>query len=485
MKLKAKRQRGDAASPHPSLISRLIAWQALALLLAWLVLAALITWQALQVGHEEIKERLQQQGRILAEAASASVHDEAALPQAMLATEQALLKASGRDLLGELGTPLYQVWSRDGRLLYRSAKAPSHALAPRIEAKSQAKWGGQAWLVRSMADSQGRLTLQIAEAESLSLKAVLPVLAAVLQGQLGVFLWHGLVIWISVRSGLAPLRQLAQRISQRRAGDLAPVQVDRLYAETAPVLKELNELLAHEAQRLEAERRFLADAAHELRTPLAAVNAQAHLLLSEQDAQSRNSAANALKQGIARVSHLLSQLLSLAKAEAQQSPWTASPLDAADLLRGRVALLAGLARPRGVELSLQAPDKLPFNLEREGFCSIVDNLIDNAIRYTAPGGRVEVTLEAAEDSLIFCVRDDGRGIAEAQRERVFERFYRIPGSSEQGTGLGLAIVKRVADRMQAELDFVAGLNGRGVGLRLHLAPDRGAGASPGAGISVG
>lgn len=467
---------GQRPGPHPSLISRLIAWQALALVLAWLVLAALISWQALQGDRSTVQARLQQQARILAEAASANAAAGPALHNSLRLTEQALLQASSRDLLGAAGAPIYQVWSREGRLLYRSAGAPEQALAALAEAESQSHHDGQAWRVLSLADSQGRLWLQVAEAETLSLAAVLPVLANVLTGQLGVFLWHGLVIWFSVRSGLAPLRQLAQRISQRRSGDLAPLRVDRLYAETAPVLKELNELLAHEAQRLEAERRFLADAAHELRTPLAAVNAQAHLLLSEQDGQARQGAATALRQGIARVSHLLSQLLSLARAEAQQSPWTPSRLDAADLLRARVALLAGLARPRGIELSLQAPEQLLFCLEREGFCSIVDNLIDNAIRYTAPGGRVEVSLEADGDALIFSVRDDGRGIPEAQREQVFERFYRIPGNSEQGTGLGLAIVKRVADRMQAELDFVAGLGGRGIGLRLRLPAGSGAGA---------
>ncbi|WP_166652235.1 sensor histidine kinase [Roseateles toxinivorans] len=131
------------------------------------------------------------------------------------------------------------------------------------------------------------------------------------------------------------------------------------------------------------------------------------------------------------------------------------------------ALLAALARPRGIELSLQAPDSLTWALDRSGFCSVINNLVDNAIRYTPAGGRVEVLLQVESSALELRVRDNGRGIAPAQRERVFERFYRVPGSSEQGTGLGLAIVKRIAEREGAALDFVDGLDGRGVGLMLR------------------
>ncbi|MBT9503563.1 MAG: sensor histidine kinase N-terminal domain-containing protein [Burkholderiaceae bacterium] len=450
---------------HPSLIRRLIAWQALALVIAWLVLASLMTWQALQLGESQLDARLQQFGSVLAEAAGGETAPQA-LALRLQAIETALLQASGRDVLGAVAQPLYQVWQADGRLLYRSAGVPIEALAPLRPGYVETAFAGQPYRLLTVASSGGAQLVQIAEPMQLRLSSVLPLLWVVLQSQLGVFLWHGLVIWVTVRSGLAPLRQLAQRISQRRAGEVAPVQVDRLYAETAPVVQELNALLAHEAQRLDSERRFLADAAHELRTPLAAVNAQAHLLLTEHEAPARAEAAGALKQGIARVSHLLGQLLTLARAEGSAAPHRPERLDAAGLLRERIALLAALARPRAIELSLQAPDRLEWALDRSGFCSIIDNLVDNAIRYTPAGGRVEVLLQATASGLELSVRDNGRGIAPAQRERVFERFYRVPGSSEQGTGLGLAIVKRIAEREGAALKFVEGLDGCGVGLRL-------------------
>lgn len=449
-----------------SLSGRLIAWQALALFVAWLVLAGLLTWRGVAWGEVEVNGRLQQMATVLAPAAASP---EAELAQRLKATDDAVLALLGLD--GEVGAglhPAYQVWDAEGRLLHRSANAPSTRLDAAAGAGEAARW-----LVQRADPGQGRVLL-VAEPREADIGAVLPVLWLVLKSQLGVFLWHGLVIWLSVRFGLRPLAQLAQRIAQRRVGDLAPVQVDRLYTETAPLVSALNDLLAREGQRLEADRRFLADAAHELRTPLAAVTAQAHLLLGEQEPQARQEAAQALRAGVARVSHLLAQLLTLARAETAVQTLRPERLDMAALLRERVALLAPLARQRGIQLELQAPTHCEALLERGGLCSVVDNLVDNAIRYSPDGARVEVALEGCEASgaagLTLIVRDNGPGLAAEQRERVFERFYRVPGSTAQGTGLGLAIVKRIAERERARLDFVDGLDGRGLGLRLRYPP---------------
>lgn len=459
----------------PSLIRRLIAWQALALVVAWLALASVMTWVALERSPEDIDTRLRETARILAEAAAGP---EATLPARMQAAQGALLRITGRDLLGIAGLTHTRVLNTQGQVLYRSSDdVPWPDAKP---APPPPPPGSPPWHLHTQAASDGSVVVQVAEPGALQLGALLPVLWLVLKSQLGVFLWHGLVVWVTVRSGLAPLRQLAQRISRRRAGDLAPVQVDRLYAETAPVIHELNALLAHEAQRLEAERRFLADAAHELRTPLAAINAQAHQLLTEPDPAARADAAHALQQGITRASHLLTQLLTLARADAAAQsaaqsaaqPAAHDTLDVADLLRNRVALLVPLARARRIELALNAPEHLSAWLDREGLCSVIDNLVDNAIRYGVAGGNVEVTLGKHGASpagfIVLQVQDNGRGIAPEHRARVWERFYRIPGTSEAGTGLGLAIAQRVVQRMGGTLGFADGLDGRGVGLRCML-----------------
>lgn len=468
----------------PSLIRRLIAWQALALVVAWLALASVMTWVALERSPEDIDTRLRETARILTEAASGP---EATLPARMQAAQGALVRITGRDLLGIAGLTHTRVLNTQGEVLYRSSEDVPWPDA--ITETAPPPPGSPPWHLHTQAASDGSVVVQVAEPGTLHLGALLPVLWLVLKSQLGVFLWHGLVVWVTVRSGLAPLRQLAQRISRRRAGDLAPVQVDRLYAETAPVIHELNALLAHEAQRLEAERRFLADAAHELRTPLAAINAQAHQLLTEPDPAARADAAHALQQGITRASHLLTQLLTLARADAAAQPAAQSAahdtLDVADLLRNRVALLVPLARARRIELALNAPEHLGARLDREGLCSVIDNLVDNAIRYGVAGGSVEVTLGTDGASpagfIVLLVQDNGRGIAPEHRARVWERFYRIPGTSEAGTGLGLAIAQRVVQRMGGTLGFADGLDGRGVGLRCVLPrePLAAPGAPPG------
>lgn len=445
-----------------SLSGRLIAWQALALMLAWLVLAALLTWRVVAWGSDEVNLRLQQMGTVLLSAAGSP---EPELAQRLAAADAAVMALLGLDEdVGSGLHPIYQVWDAQGRLLARSPRAPS----TRLDAAA-APGQRSPWVLQRLAPGQGRQLL-IAEPREVPLSTAMPVLLLVLKSQLGVFLWHGLVIWFSVRLGLRPLAQLAQRIARRPAGDLAPVQVDRLYTETAPLVSALNGLLRREGQRLDTERRFLADAAHELRTPLAAVNAQAHLLLSEQEAEARQQAAGALRAGVARVSHLLAQLLTLARAETAVQALRPERLDVAALLRERVALLAPLARQRGMQLELQTPAQCEALVERSGLCSVVDNLVDNAIRYSPDGARVEVALAGGPAGLTLTVRDNGPGLAAEQRERVFERFYRVPGSPAQGSGLGLAIVKRIAERERAALDFVDGLDGRGLGLRLRYPP---------------
>jgi signal transduction histidine kinase len=226
----------------------------------------------------------------------------------------------------------------------------------------------------------------------------------------------------------------------------------------------MNALLQREGERLEQERGLLADAAHELRTPLAAIGAQAHLLLHAASAEGRRVAAHQLEEGLERVSHLLSQLLTIARIEAGGSRGTRESLDVAELVRVRVASLASRARLRSIDVELAAPETLVFSVDRAGFNSVVDNLIDNAIRYAPAGGSVDVSLSMEGGGLRFAVRDNGPGIPDSYIEKVFERFYRIPGTPESGSGLGLSIVQKVAFAHHATIQLVRGLDQRGLGV---------------------
>jgi len=266
---------------------------------------------------------------------------------------------------------------------------------------------------------------------------------------------------------------MATSVSQRRLGDLEPIDDQIGYEETAPLVAAFNELLEREARRLDAERGFLADAAHELRTPIAALTACAHQVAAANDDAARRAATIRLEQGAARISHLLSQLLMTARIDASPVFSKLDTIDAAELLRRRLAALVPAARRKGITLSLDAPESAAVRANGLAFDSIVENLVDNAIRYTPAGGSVCVTLHEAGQAVELTVKDSGPGIVPELQNAVFERFFRIPGSETQGSGLGLSIVRRLAEAIGSSVHLAPGLNGRGLSVALSLTPVNG------------
>jgi signal transduction histidine kinase len=209
------------------------------------------------------------------------------------------------------------------------------------------------------------------------------------------------------------------------------------------------------------------DAAHEIRTPLAVINAQAHVMARSQSEAERTQAQAHLEQAIARTSHLAQQLLNLAALDDAQRP-APRELDVAQWLRAVLAQAAPAAMARQIELSLDAPDSLPARLDLPALESIAQNLLDNAVRYTPPGGNVAVVLRCEGPMLHLAVQDDGPGIAASEHARVFERFYRGLGHAANGSGLGLAIVRQAVLRMGGQVHVGEGLGGRGVGFFISI-----------------
>ena len=276
--------------------------------------------------------------------------------------------------------------------------------------------------------------------------------------------------WLVLRRGLRPLHQIGQQIEGRDARDLRPLP-DTPYRELAPVVEAVNRLMARLSQRLGREREFLVDAAHELKTPLAVIEANADRLLRAAPQAAAASAREGLHEGVQRIAHTVHQLLSLMRSDAESATHgeDQSRRDLAALLGDRLALLAPLAHRRGIELELQAPDQAWLPLAREGMATLLDNLIDNAIKYAA--SQVLVRLEGSETAgWRLVVSDDGPGIPPELHAKVFERFYRQPGQDQPGSGLGLAIVEQVALRHQARIRLGPGLRGQGLALSLSFAP---------------
>lgn len=279
-----------------------------------------------------------------------------------------------------------------------------------------------------------------------------------------------LPLWIAVRRGMRPLNELADRVAARDAQDLSPLGLTPRHDELRPLVTAFDGLLARLRGQLQRERAFVQDAAHELRTPMAVVAAQAHVLAHAVDDTERREAATALDAALQRSAHLSRQLLTLATLD-EGRPTAEQTVDLAALVQQALATQASRALDLGLEMSLDAPPSLPAQLDRAAFESVLNNLVDNALRYVPPGGRIAVTLAGSAAGLTLTVADDGPGIPAAQREAAFDRFWRgAAGADVAGTGLGLAIVRRAAARLGGRVHIEDGLDGRGCSIVLRLPP---------------
>jgi signal transduction histidine kinase len=259
-----------------------------------------------------------------------------------------------------------------------------------------------------------------------------------------------------VGSGLRPLRRVAGEVQRRDVHSLAPIAAARLPQEIAPLVNELNRLLTRLNAAFQTQRAFVADAAHELRSPLTALSLELQLLDRAPDETARREARANLGAAVERAIHLVGQLLTLARNEPREPVGELTPIALEQPVAEGIADVHALAAVRRIELTLEA-DPAVVQGDREALRMLVRNLVDNAVRYTPEGGRVRVrtrgdALSAVRgESVLLEVGDSGPGIAAADRERAFDRFYRRVGSPQGGSGLGLAIVRAIADRHGAEV----------------------------------
>jgi signal transduction histidine kinase len=458
---------------HPSLLRRIIGWQVLMMGISWIVLVAWLFHMMTAFENGDLDRRMKYFAEILAETASGASHDHDVLAQRLRATERTFVEGVIETLENAAGyRATFQVFDGRGALLYRTGSASDTPLAETAGLSLATRENGDRWRLARVRSSDQSVTVIVAESESDRWGSIWPMLQIIGGAELLILGSSLLITWWATRRGVRPLKILADKISQREAGDSAPITAPLVYSETVPIVHELNALLDRESRRLENERGFLADAAHELRTPLAAIGTQAHLLLGATEESERRRFAGSLESGLERVSHLLTQLLTIARVDAPGAQFGLERTDVATVVRERLAELSVAARARSIAVTLECPDTLFASVNAAGFVSIVDNLVDNAIRYTPNGGHVAVQLGINEGDLEFVVRDDGPGIAPEERHRVFERFYRVPGSTARGSGLGLAIVQRVARAHNASVRFVDGLAGAGIGVvvKLRAAP---------------
>jgi two-component system OmpR family sensor kinase len=360
-----------------------------------------------------------------------------------------------------------QIWGEDGVRLYLSR--PDAPLPPSAELGfSNVKGPSGRWRVFA-AVIEGAV---IQVGQPLSVREDLAVAAAIrtLLPLLALLPLMALAIWTIVGRGLRPLGRLAAAAAARTPAALDPFPEASVPEEALPLVRSLNDLLARLRGALEAQRAFVADAAHELKTPLAALKLQLQLLERAGDGADRTEAMADLAAGLDREARLVQQLLTLARVEPEAAA-TASPhveVALAELVREAVADHVLLAEAKGIDLGAGAVvEAVRVEGEPVGLRTLLGNLVDNALRYTPSGGRVDLSVSEAEAGPCLEVADSGPGIPVAERARVFDRFYRLPGAAASGSGLGLAIVKAIAGRHGARVEL-ADTPGGGLTVRVSF-----------------
>lgn len=342
-----------------------------------------------------------------------------------------------------------QVWSPDGVRVFRSA---SHARLPQraVLGFSNVRANGTTYRIFSVqTDNQ---TVQVAQdlavrrsmAGSLALRTLGPI--AVMMPMLMVVVW-----WV-VSISLKPVARVRKQVASRQADDLSAVSEAGLPDEVRPLVHELNLLFGRVRTAFDAQQHFVADAAHELRTPLAALKLQVQSLERSDNPEARRIAVGRLTAGIERATRLVEQLLVLARQEASAAGGSpCQPVDLAGVAKRAVSDLIGVAQAKDIDLGLQRADSAEVQGQPDALTILLRNLVDNAIKYTPGGGTVDVSVVAEGRTVQVTVEDSGPGIPPEERERVFDRFYRVPGSDAAGSGLGLAIIKSIAERHGATL----------------------------------
>ena len=433
---------------RPSIRGRLLAWLLGALVVAGVVMGGAAYLRA----HQDLDELLDYQLKQLAFSLSRqSVGSVPVLP----------------------GTPspepdfITQVWDRDGVLMFYSRPNMAIPMRPR-PGFSNMDWNGQSWRVFTQLD--GVRIIQVAHPLSLrremaadfARRAVSPLLVLLPLLAIG--------IWIVVGRVLKPLSSISAALRARTPASLQPVPHEDLPDELVPLVGALNDLLQRLHQAMELQRQFVGDAAHELRSPLTAVQLQLSLLKRASGEEERAAAIERLERGVQRSNRLVQQLLTLARQDPQVPDTATQSVDMNQIARELVSDFEPQAALNQQALRLEpATEPVLVRGERDALRVMLSNLIDNALRYTPAHGSVIVRIRRDGAQALIELEDSGPGIPPEQRLRVFDRFYRVPrAAAEEGSGLGLAIVKRVVQRHAGEVSLDDASAGTGLKVSVRL-----------------
>ena len=362
----------------------------------------------------------------------------------------------------------FQVFHED-RLTLRSANAP---VTPMVEAGKRFKSGfktvqiaGMAWRVFAAYGAERDVQVYVGEQTSSRDSILWAVLRSTLWPMMVALPLLGLAVWWAVYRGVQPIRRLGRALAERQPLALDPVTLRNAPSEMTPMIASLNNLFERIGHLLESERRFTADAAHELRTPIAAIRVQAQVAMGEADDALRKHALQGTLEGCDRATRLVEQLLSLSRLEAVDAPVMAD-VDLRALAQRVVAELAPKAIGKNQTLEFEGAQTCIIPGNETLLAVLVRNLVDNAVRYSPPAARIKVAMAQQNGKAVLSVEDSGPGLNDADRKRLGERFFRVTGSLESGSGLGWSIVRRIA--AVHRLDIQVGSSAELGGLAVHV-----------------
>jgi signal transduction histidine kinase len=368
----------------------------------------------------------------------------------------------------------FQVWRGPALLIAETPGAPPTALKPDfVNGFASPMIDGQRWRVYSISDNSGQMFVQVGRLYS-ALNTELQRKAMVAMGILTTLVcFIGMLTFLAVRRSLRPVADLEHTLRQRAKFDLTPLVTTRLPSELKPLVESFNHVLGQLDEAVEGERRFIGDAAHELRTPLAALQAQAHVALHARSVTEKDAALVKLIAVAERNTRLSEQLLDLARLNAGEHAPQREHADLSELVLhvAREFEVFAEANHRTLELAV-APARIHCNIDEIGI--LLRNLVDNALRYTAKNGRVHIRCGCVDTDAGAAgyveVADDGPGVPAAEREAIFRRFHRVPGNGGRGSGIGLSLVAGIARLHHASIHTGPGLDGQGFCVRVQFAP---------------
>lgn len=413
--------------------------------------------------EEIFSARLATSARVL-EALVAHQIETASISQPIVISLPKELEAATDDQPEDYGHPYetkiaFQVWGDEGRLLVKSALAPDSALGPLRPGFSRNIIGNEAWEVFAL--QSGRVWVLAAEKEEvrqeLASELGTSILVPLAAGGLLMLLAVNFVLSFNTKS----LRELADRISKREPESLAKIELPDAPAELAPIVRELNDLLDRVQAAFEREKRFIDAAAHEIRTPIAALQVHIENAIRATSAQERELSLAEAHAGLRRTTKLAEQLLAFSRITSSVDDEALKLVSLNAVCRDTIAAQEPLLAQRGQGIGLDADEEClvrgePYKLQR-----LLQNLIDNASQYGLPQGEIQVELERAADGVLLRVCNDGEPVPEAEIGKVFTPYYRIPRKESTGSGLGLAIVKEIADQHKATVEMRTKADGQG------------------------